>query len=357
MTESSTGKGDVFVGFEHPESNWSKTPHALIDALPQITSLGEMKVVLYLLRHTWGFQEFGEFKKITLDEFIKGRVQRDKKTNERLRMDSGTGLSKPTVIDGLRRAEEHGFIVSELDDYDKARAKKYYMLKMRDVESSLTPDVKNVDPRCQEVLHRTEKDTIERNQEKELRSANAESSDSGTTVPTEPSTPDKSPLDSRGVFVYEFIDNEYFEFECRCGLILDARHLKKSRLKCPNCDIPIEIRNSHGKVTHTPFIPKERQRVLGDIIPDCPEKLADIMYYANQAKQIKLLLMQNKEMLLESLNWAINKFIAGSMAENKIVTSALTWTGKRHETAQKSESQQPVEPLPQYEPALPEWMQ
>ena len=180
MTETSTRKEDVFMGFEHPKENWSKIPHTLIEAMPNITSLGEMKVILYLLRHTWGFQDIGEFKKITLDEFAKGRKRKD-----RSRYDSGTGLSIPTIRKGLKQAIDHGFILIETDNSDKARQKNYYMLKMADgpdVENSLPPECKNLSPRLKESLPRTEKDTIERNSKKDTLSAIAE---------VEPSTPIK----------------------------------------------------------------------------------------------------------------------------------------------------------------------
>lgn len=184
---------------------------------------------------------------------------------------------------------------------------------------------------------------------------NAESDDSDANASTP--KPDKSQLDNRGVFIYDFVDNEYTEFKCCCGCTLDVRRLKKTRLKCPICQTPIEIRDSHGKMTHKPYIAKTRQKVLGDIIPDCPEKLADIMYYAKQSKQIKLLLSSNRGKLLEALNWAVNKFVKMKMAESKIVESALTWAGRIDEKIQQDKSEKEKEPLPQYKPVIPEWMQ
>jgi len=147
----------IFYGFPLPEQNWSKLPHLMIDALPLVTSMSELKVILYILRHTWGFQEFGLDKKITVDEFIDGRKRKD-----RTRMDHGTGLSKPSVIDGLRRAEKHGFIRVSVDDHDQGRVKKFYSLVMQG-SNSFTPGVKDLYSNSQGSLHRTEKDTLERN--------------------------------------------------------------------------------------------------------------------------------------------------------------------------------------------------
>lgn len=140
----------AFEGFSKPESNWSKLPHQLIEAMPLVETLGEFKVIVYILRHTWGYQEFDVSKRITLDEFENGR-----KKSDGTRLDGGTGLSKPTIIDGLRRAEEHGFIIVE-EGGDAGRVKKLYRLNM---SNSFTGPVKKLDRSGKESLHRTEKDT------------------------------------------------------------------------------------------------------------------------------------------------------------------------------------------------------
>src|SRR5205807_4456594 len=94
-----------------------------------IQNLSELKVVLYILRHTWGYQEYDAAKHITIDEFVNGRKRRDG-----TRMDIGTGLSERAVINGLALAEKHGFIVCEVDDSDLGRVKKSYKLKMQAAE-------------------------------------------------------------------------------------------------------------------------------------------------------------------------------------------------------------------------------
>lgn len=147
----------MFPGFDIPEENWSKLPHDFINALPLIETIGEMKVILYILRHTWGFQD--ESKKITVDEFVKGR-----KLKDRSRMDAGTGLAKSTVLDGLKRAEAHGFISVEVDDCDGGRIKKIYSLRGIDSIPSETP---KSDPRGIDSIPRSEKETLERNLKKD----------------------------------------------------------------------------------------------------------------------------------------------------------------------------------------------
>lgn len=142
-----------FNGFEAPKENWSKLPHQLVDALPLIETIGEFKIIIYTLRHTWGYHD--DYKKITLDEFQYGRKHKDGS-----RIDNGTGLTKPTIIDGIKRAIEHGFLFEHADTSDPARVKKFYSLKEEGLKV-FTPDVKSFYPRGKESLHRTEKDTIE----------------------------------------------------------------------------------------------------------------------------------------------------------------------------------------------------
>jgi hypothetical protein len=146
-----------FPGFEQPAQNYSKLPHTLIDCLPVFSSMAELKVVVYLLRHTWGFSEYGEPKKITTDEFMNGRKRRDG-----TRLDKGTGLVKNSVISGLELAVEHGFILVEVDKTDLARIEKRYCLNMSDVQM-LNIGVQDLDIGGSNVEHRSEKETKVKN--------------------------------------------------------------------------------------------------------------------------------------------------------------------------------------------------
>lgn len=118
-----------FAGFDDPQENWSKLPHEFVNRLPQFTSMSEMKVVLYILRHTWGYHD--PKKVITIDEFMHGRKRKDDS-----RIDAGTGLSRSSVIDGLRTAVAHGFVCTSIDDSDAARIEKTYWLAQKDNDSS-----------------------------------------------------------------------------------------------------------------------------------------------------------------------------------------------------------------------------
>ncbi len=150
-----------FPGFDLPEQNWFKMPNEWTNITAEIKSLAELKIVEYVLRHTWGYQEYGIAKKITIDEFMHGRKRADK-----LRMDKGTGLSKQSVINGIKSAVNRGLLKEEIDDSDKARIKKYYLLRMKSKsDNSDVKDLdigsKHLDIEGQQFRHRTEKDTLE----------------------------------------------------------------------------------------------------------------------------------------------------------------------------------------------------
>ena len=156
---------DKFPGFPSPEENWSKLPHQLIEALPDFSSLAELKVVLYILRHTWGYQEFGEFKRITLDEFQHGRRRKD-----RSRLDGGVGMSENAIMDGLDRAIKHGFIIQSKDSRHRpGRPAHIYQLKeySSEVEGKEMNKPQKLRVQSSEVAHTSEKDTIERNSKRE----------------------------------------------------------------------------------------------------------------------------------------------------------------------------------------------
>ena len=174
-----------FGGFVPPVSNYFRMPNEWVNISAKINNLAELKVVEYVLRHTWGYQEYdGKAKPITVDEFMNGRKHKDG-----TRMDDGTGLSKPSVIQGLKYAIEHGYLICEVDDADRARIVKAYALKMLSSESEVkdlyptnrgkdplpqgsnifTPEVKDLYCKGKESLPRSEKETKERNSRKTLK--------------------------------------------------------------------------------------------------------------------------------------------------------------------------------------------
>jgi DNA-binding PadR family transcriptional regulator len=152
-------------------------PNTWTDITAEIDNIAELKVVEYILRHTWGYQEYGLKKHITIDEFVNGRRRQDGS-----RMDKGTGLSERAVYDGLRKAVENSLIEEEIDDSDRGRIKKSYSLRMRETAyageelqtlqsgvqtlhpplQDLHPDPQTLQVRGASDAPRTEKDTQER---------------------------------------------------------------------------------------------------------------------------------------------------------------------------------------------------
>lgn len=124
-----------FEGFELPSQNWFRMPNSWTDITRNISSLAELKVVEYVLRHTWGYRAFGIAKRISINEFMNGRCRGDGS-----RIDRGTGLSNRSVIDGLRSAVKHGYLLEEVDASDRGRVKKHYLLRMRPGSAPLVPE-------------------------------------------------------------------------------------------------------------------------------------------------------------------------------------------------------------------------
>lgn len=116
---------NTFEGFYYPEDDYfTRLPRDWFMECAQIDNIAELKVMLYLARHTWGFQEYDKWKRITIDEFVHGRF------GGGIRMDCGAGLSEMSVRNGLKKAIEHGYILEKTNNRDRARIRKSYKLKM-----------------------------------------------------------------------------------------------------------------------------------------------------------------------------------------------------------------------------------
>ena len=172
-----------FPGWEQPKANYCKVPNAFwqIDDLDPHQRI----ILLYILRHTWGFKEFDIHKTITIDEFQYGRKHKNGK-----RQDKGCGVSRGKISSSLSELEKKGYISVEIDNSDPARIKKSYMLKMQPIEddSQNEPEVSNTSLDSVHVVNaefiqgtqsscgdnRTEKETKERNLRKNTSPASAE---------------------------------------------------------------------------------------------------------------------------------------------------------------------------------------
>ncbi len=144
---------DAFKGFVWPKENWFRIPNEWTNITHGIKSLAELKVIEYVLRHTWGYRgQHDKPKRISIDEFAHGRKRRNGS-----RIDKGIGLSRPSIRQGILLAIEHGYLELAAENVsDKARIKRWYKLNMI-IDSPHTRDKESL-PLKKECLSRTKKD-------------------------------------------------------------------------------------------------------------------------------------------------------------------------------------------------------
>lgn len=224
-TEAPTKK--QFEGFrkiDKESKNFYGIPNEWTDIMAEIDNLAELKIIEYIMRHTWGFKEHDTLKCITTDEFAHGRKRKDG-----TRMDKGTGLGTTGVKQGITKAVEHGYVICETDESDKGRIKKHYGLKMlptpdldrRDAtmhsheattdSRNATPDSRNETTHSREETgwisqddHRSEKETLEKHLEK-----NTDERTNGTSRETSPvATSDESFIHSSNFSSSSFSSQE-----------------------------------------------------------------------------------------------------------------------------------------------------
>ena len=93
-----------FRGYSRP--TYTPVPDELFDEqLPDLSG-AELKVLLYIIRRTFGFKKDSDT--ISLNQICKGIVTRDGRV-----LDRGTGLNKDTVTKAIKSLEEGGYILRE----------------------------------------------------------------------------------------------------------------------------------------------------------------------------------------------------------------------------------------------------
>lgn len=90
-----------FQGFSYPTT--TPVPDLLFDHVMQELNEGELKVLLYIIRRTFGFKK--QCDEISLAQMVEGIV-----TKEGSILDRGTGLSKKTVMAALRSLKDKNLI-------------------------------------------------------------------------------------------------------------------------------------------------------------------------------------------------------------------------------------------------------
>ena len=117
----------TFPGFQFP--NTTQIPNEVFDTLMPHLSGGELKVLLYICRRTFGFRKDSD--SISLTQIAHGITTKAGRV-----LDQGTGLSKRHVINALKALEKRNIItVTRKIDETGLNAVNTYSLNMRDMES------------------------------------------------------------------------------------------------------------------------------------------------------------------------------------------------------------------------------
>ena len=100
---------EKFTGYHVP--NYTQTPNEIFDKFLSKLSHAEMKVLLYIVRRTFGFHKEYKGDAISLSQICRGIIKKDKETGETKVLDEGTGLSKKSAILAIKNLEGKGHII------------------------------------------------------------------------------------------------------------------------------------------------------------------------------------------------------------------------------------------------------
>lgn len=111
-----------FIGFASPR--YTQVPDELFDdLLPDLTG-AELKVLMYVIRRTFGFKRDSDH--ISLSQMVQGITRKDGSV-----LDRGTGLTKESVIRAARTLVDKGILVrTRVTSVDKGFESTEYSLKI-----------------------------------------------------------------------------------------------------------------------------------------------------------------------------------------------------------------------------------
>src|SRR4051812_41281056 len=95
---------DGFEGFETPRGTY--TPDIVFDVLAPNLKEAELRVLLYIIRRTYGFKKDSD--NISISQMVNGI----RKANGEV-LDYGTGMGKAAVVRGATGLVERGIVVAE----------------------------------------------------------------------------------------------------------------------------------------------------------------------------------------------------------------------------------------------------
>lgn len=131
----------AFRGYSTP--NYTMVPDELFDEHLPFLSGAELKVLLYIIRRTFGFKKDSD--SISLSQMLHGITTHDGRT-----LDRGAGLSKPTLLQALRSLIGKNLILSERQrSHDRGDEPTIYQLRLSHAhdrrQKSIPPVVKKFD--------------------------------------------------------------------------------------------------------------------------------------------------------------------------------------------------------------------
>lgn len=128
-----------FEGFDSPA--YTQVPDAVFDQLMPVLSGAEFKVLLYIVRRTFGFKKLED--DISLQQIISGIKTKDGRV-----LDGGTGLSRDSVTKAIKSLEEKGVILrNRRSSAEKGDQPSTYSLRFRKTsEKAGDPESENRTP-------------------------------------------------------------------------------------------------------------------------------------------------------------------------------------------------------------------
>ena len=134
-----------FPGFDSPR--YTQIPDQLLDFLMADLSGAELKVLLYIMRRTFGWKKDAD--DIGLKQLTSGIVTRDGRV-----VDRGTGLAKSSVVAAIKSLEEWGIIErQENSDPERGDLPTTYRVRLSntgEAENQTSPLPITVLPRVRE---------------------------------------------------------------------------------------------------------------------------------------------------------------------------------------------------------------
>lgn len=88
-----------------PRPNTTQVPDVFFDEIAPLLSERELRVLLYIIRRTYGFKK--EEDSVSISQLARGIV-----TQEGKRLDHGTGMDRANVVRALQSLERRGYLIA-----------------------------------------------------------------------------------------------------------------------------------------------------------------------------------------------------------------------------------------------------